>query len=763
MRISFLLIIFFISNTLCWSQKVALVFSGGGAKGIAHVGVLKALEENEIPIDYIVGTSMGGIVGGFYAGGYSPDEIEHIVLSQEFNDWVNGRPEAGFNYHFYKKESDASMFNIKLAFDESLNARINTSLANDMSLNFALAEKLAQPSANAGNNFDSLMIPLRVVAAEIFTQQTEVIRKGALNNALRATQSVPFFYKPIKINGRYLFDGGIYNNFPIDVAQESFNPDVIIGVNVSTILFEDYPYEEADELISNSLLYMLLDKSDPNKLNGNGIYIEPNLGKTSSFDFHKARQLIDSGYSATMRIMPLIKEKIEARESCEEVATKRNSFNNRNIPLLFSDIKVYDFNEPQKRYIKNLFRANKSGYLTLSHLKKGYFRLMSEPYFENIYPNIVYDSVTNAFILELHGRPKNDLSLDFGGNVGTRNISTIYLGGGFYYFNRFLVNPTFKFYAGNFYKSAQFKSRLYFPGIGHWYLEPEFTYNYWNYLDVNDILINEKYPTILERSDRTYGVNLGIPLGENYKLEIKGAYIYNKDYYSNNRRFSLQDTLDLLNLSGIKSTIEVSHNTLNRKMFANEGKQFLFNISHYAISERYVPGSTSEFTGEITNQHYWLKGQVHLQQYFKKGKFSSGYEFKAVYSSQPLMINEMGTLINQPGFYPLIDSRTLILQKFRSSSFLAAGIINVFELNNNLDLRFEAYAFKSFSSLIDNDERTNFMDYDNPIRTAFTSAFVYYTPVGPLSLNFNYYNDPETNFGVLLNFGYLIFNKPSIE
>src|SRR5688572_14368119 len=94
-------IIFFLTFT-AFSQKVGLVLSGGAAKGMAHVGVLKALEENEIPIDYIVGTSMGGIIGGAYAAGLSPDQIEHIVLSEEFLRWVNGLPETGYNYYYHE-------------------------------------------------------------------------------------------------------------------------------------------------------------------------------------------------------------------------------------------------------------------------------------------------------------------------------------------------------------------------------------------------------------------------------------------------------------------------------------------------------------------------------------------------------------------------------------------------------------------------------------------------------------------------------------
>ena len=187
------------------AQRVGVVLSGGGAKGLAHVGVLKALEENEIPIDYVVGTSMGGIIAGSYAAGMSPGQIEDIVLSEELLRWINGKQEKDFNYYYSKKDDHPSFIKVNLSLDSTFGFLFNSSIASDQSLNFALAEKFALPSSVSKNNFDSLMVPLRVVAADIFTQNEVVLKDGVLSDALRATQTVPFFYKPIKVNNKYLF------------------------------------------------------------------------------------------------------------------------------------------------------------------------------------------------------------------------------------------------------------------------------------------------------------------------------------------------------------------------------------------------------------------------------------------------------------------------------------------------------------------------------------------------------------------------------
>src|SRR6185369_7651653 len=265
-RIGSILILSFFSFTNLAQQKVGLVLSGGAAKGIAHIGVLKALEENEIPIDYVVGTSMGGIVGGCYAAGMSPSQIEAIMTSKSFLDWVNGRIEEKNKYFYYKKDDEPSFLKLNLSLDSTFNVFFNTSLANDLALNFALTQTLAQPSSVAKENFDSLFVPLRIMAADIFTQTQVELKDGVLSDALRATQTAPFFFTPIRVNGKYLFDGGVYNNFPVDVLQKNFKPDVIIGCNVSSKVYDQYTYGEDEKMISRSLLYMLLDKSDPGKI-----------------------------------------------------------------------------------------------------------------------------------------------------------------------------------------------------------------------------------------------------------------------------------------------------------------------------------------------------------------------------------------------------------------------------------------------------------------------------------------------------------------
>jgi NTE family protein len=742
---------------------VGLVFSGGAAKGLAHVGVLKALEENEIPIDYVTGTSMGGIVAGCYAAGISPAQIEEIMTSKAFLDWVNGRLEDGNRYYYYKKDDEPSFLKLNLSLDSTFNVFLNTSIANDLSLNFALAEKLAQPAAIAKNNFDSLFIPLRVVAADIFTQTQIVLDSGVLSDALRATQTVPFFYNPIRIGGKYLFDGGVYNNFPVDVIQNAFHPDMIIGCNVSSKVYDKYPYGEDEKLISRSLLYMLLDKSDPGKIPLTGVYIQPNLKEFSAFDFAKAKALIDSGYAQTMKQMPEIKLKIALRRTCEEVAEKRNRFNNKTVPIKVNKIIFDGFNPSQEKYLNRFFKNGKRP-LYFKDIKIGYYKLVSSDYFNNVYPSFIFDKTKKDYSFKLTRRQPNNFQVDFGGVIATRSISNIYLGLNYYSFRKALTHAEVNFATGDFYKSAQIKVRFDFPYLGQFYLEPEATFNNWNYLHVDDIIDKRIPPTVLDRVDRKYGLNIGVPVARQIKAFLQGAYIVNNDQYIDKDVLVSSDTLDQLKLTGFRFGAGASFSSMNRKQYPSQGKAFNISANYFSLQEDFVPGNTSMNAAPSSNNRTWLQAKVTLEQYFKKGIYSSGYLLEGVLSNQPTFSNYYGTIINAPGFYPLQDSRTILLKKFRAFNYVAGGWRNVFSIRKNLDFRLEAYAFKPFQTISQDDKQHALVEEQiKQFYFAGMADLVMHSTIGPISLSLNYYDDPNRQLSVLLHVGFLLFNKTSLE
>ncbi|MFM7903260.1 MAG: patatin-like phospholipase family protein, partial [Bacteroidota bacterium] len=190
-------IVFFgllVVHSTSMSQKTGLVLSGGGVRGMAHIGVLKALEENNIKIDCITGTSAGAIIGAYYAAGLSPVEIERIVLSDQFRDWVTGKIGEDLDYYFNKQEPDASWITVKFSLDSTLKARLPISVVKSARTDFMLMETMSQAIARANYDFDSLFIPFRCVASDIKSRAPKVFSKGDLPLAVRASMAYPLYF-----------------------------------------------------------------------------------------------------------------------------------------------------------------------------------------------------------------------------------------------------------------------------------------------------------------------------------------------------------------------------------------------------------------------------------------------------------------------------------------------------------------------------------------------------------------------------------------
>ncbi|MCX6295540.1 MAG: patatin-like phospholipase family protein, partial [Bacteroidetes bacterium] len=271
------------------AQKVGVVLSGGASSGISHIGVLKALEDNNIPIDYITGTSMGALVGSMYAMGYSPKQIEEFVKTDRFKEWSEGIVDQKYAYYFKRTDDNASWVTFKLSLDSAFVSTLPTNLISPVAMDFGVMELAGGPAAVANYNFDSLFVPFRCVASDIEKKESVVFRKGDLAEALRATMSYPFYIKPILVDGKLLFDGGLYNNFPSNVMYTDFFPDFMIGSNVSG----NNPPPDEDNLLSQ-IKTMLQSKSNYDIPCEGGVIIEPKTD-VGLFDFGDLQPLIDSG------------------------------------------------------------------------------------------------------------------------------------------------------------------------------------------------------------------------------------------------------------------------------------------------------------------------------------------------------------------------------------------------------------------------------------------------------------------------------------
>ncbi|MGV3687191.1 MAG: patatin-like phospholipase family protein [Daejeonella sp.] len=752
-------------------QKVGLVFSGGGAKGLAHIGVLKALEENNIPVDYVVGTSMGGIVGGMYASGYSPAEIEHIALSSDFQDWVNGSFKNNYRYFFNKKPENPSFLTAKLQVDTGFNFKLRSNLINDVPLNYALLELFGQASVNAKDDFNNLLVPFRCIVADVLSQEMIPVSKGNLPEAIRGTFAVPLVYRPVKVNDKYVFDGGLYNNFPVDVLKDDFKPDYIIGSNVSSKIFNDYPKENDEKLINRFLVYMFLSKSDSTAIGKNGAYIQPDLGGFSTTNFLPVAELIKRGYDATIADMDNIKKSVTRRISDEELLQKRLEFKNRKSQLEFDEIVATGVNSKQKKYVETVINSSITKNPTIEQLKPGYYKLVADDNFETVYPRIKAQANTDNYDFELQVQRQKNFKLDFGGAISTRPVSNAYVGLQYNYLRINSYTFSANFYSGGFYESAQGMTRMDVPGRLPFYLEAEFTYNHWNYFNKSQIFIEDVDPTFIEQSDRRSILKLGIPLSNNGKLELQAGYINFEDKYSPNQRFQFGDILDQSSYDGFMASLNFSKNLLNRRMYANTGSSFQVGINIYNGTERYIAGNIfreeAGFTpsGKRHIRRDWFNAKLSREQYpFHTKRYSFGYLTELVISNKPAFSTYKSTLLSAPAFYPLQDSKSLYLENFRANTYGALGVKNVFKLTKNLDARAEFYIFQPMEQFeLDRLQSVRYGKLFAKNYLAATAGLVFHTLVGPVSLSFNHYEDDKKRFGVMFHAGFLIYNKRSFE
>jgi NTE family protein len=278
--------------------RVGLVLSGGGARGAAHVGVLKVLEEMRVPLDYVAGTSMGAIVGGLFASGLSANEIQAAI---EAMDWdAMFRDDVDRVDRSFRRKSDDRLLLVKAqpGFDLATREfKLPLGWIEGQRITLALKDFTTQVAAIG--DFDQLPTPFRAVATDIGTGRAAVLSEGDLALAITASMAVPGVFSPTIVDGRMLVDGGITNNLPMDVARE-MGADVLIVVDISTPLHP--PEALTDPLIITDQLTSIMTRSNTERnlatLKAVDIPIVPDLGDITGTDFDRTSEAVDAGYRA---------------------------------------------------------------------------------------------------------------------------------------------------------------------------------------------------------------------------------------------------------------------------------------------------------------------------------------------------------------------------------------------------------------------------------------------------------------------------------
>lgn len=744
-------------SNLYKSQKVGVVLSGGGALGYAHIGVLMALEENNIPIDYIAGTSAGAMVGGMYSAGWSPWVMDSLIMSEKFQLMSSGGIEYQYDHFFRKPYPEASWIDIKLTKDLSLKKIVPTNFTNPVLLDYESMANFSNVSAEADYNFDSLFIPFRCVAADVQSKSPVIFKKGHLNQAVRASMTYPGYLKPIRVNGRLMFDGGLYNNFPTDVMYDEFFPDIIIGVD-----FSDTTTTGPDEDdVFSQIRSMIIDRDPTSMICQNGVLIKPDE-TISIFGFDEGDKAIKAGYDATIAIIDSLKMLIPREVTQEEIQAKRSMYLKALEPVVIEQIEVDGVKPNIAKYIKrSIFYSDEE--LDLATLKKRYFRLVSDDKLKFIYPLAEINPETGKYMLHLDVYPEKPFSVKFGGVMSSKPINTGYVGLKYARLGRVGFQATGESSFGKYYGSARTAAQFDFNFKTPFSVEGYFTLNRFDYFRSFATFFEESKPSFIIENDRYAGLNIFTPISYFGRIEAGYSYGAIENYYYQTSEFTPSDTADVTNLTGNLLHLTYSQSNLNRKQFASEGSSISLTLNAFRGVENTTPGSTAILSIPTKDRaQEFLSARLQVQKYFDlSSSFHYGLSFDgSFYFTEKFLDNYTATIINSPIFQPIPESKALFLQNYASHNFTAGGMQLIYNLSDNIDLRGEAYAFVPLYKIDKNKYNQPFYSGDlYSVSWIGSGNLIYHSPLGPFSASLNYYQGKDKPWSFIVSFGYILHNK----
>jgi NTE family protein len=757
-----LLFILWLTSFTSSAQKVGLVLSGGGAYGYAHIGVLKALEENGIPIDYITGTSAGALVGGMYAAGLPPKMIDSLVQTDKYLMMATGGIEKEFQHFFRKDIEDANWIKIRLTQDFSLSKIVPTSFINPALVDYEGMVKYAPISAAVQYNFDSLFVPFRCIAADIAKKESVIFKEGDLYQAVRASMTFPGYLRPIKVDGKLLFDGGLYNNFPTDIMYDEFFPDIIIGVNFSASDSSNLP--DQDDVFSQ-LRSMIINRQPTSIVCDNGILLQPQLD-ISLFGFDKAQQAIDAGYQAAMGVMDSIKMLIERRVEPKELLIKRYKFHKQTHELIFENVVVKGTSAAVADYIKKSLVYNDK-LIDEPTLKKRYFRLIADNKLKFLWPVAVYNPATGNFILELEVALERPFAIRFGGVFSSSPINTAFLGLEYFSLRKVGVNADLNSYFGKYYGSISGNVKFDFNFSFPFSIQAYGVINRWDYFKSFATFFEQSKPSYIIENEQFAGADLILPVSNFGKITAGYSLGEINNNYYQTENFSPSDTADATQLIGSTVSIAYEQNSLNRKHYATEGFALKITAKYFNGIENSYPGSTSPLVSTAENiEHEWYMARLWIQKYYKLSKafqLGTSLELAAVYSDK-FLDNYTSNSIFTHSFQPIPESRTLFIPQHAMFNYAAAGGQAIYHISSSFDFRLEGYYFRSYLPVLSNAFNQAYYGEGWGDRQIIGSgSVVYHSPLGPISGSINYYTAQEKRYSFIINFGYVLFNRRFIK
>ncbi len=728
------------------AQRVGVVLSGGGAKGLYHIGVLQALEENDVPIDYIAGTSMGAIIAGLYAAGYSPAEMREIVLSGEVEKWVSGKIDRRHRYFFHQMNEQPSMISMRVNFGGKRRGekvvQMPSHIISSTQIDMALVGLFQPATVVSGGDFDKLMVPFRCVAADMNSRTAKVFSEGDLGMAIRSSMSIPLVFKPLKKDSMLLYDGGLIDNFPWRSLDEEFSPDIFIG---SKCTAGTTPVDVNSDVVSQALMLMTA-KTDYTLPEGRSIMLDRAVD-AGMLDFNRGAEIVELGYADALESMPEILKQVSSRRPQSEVVMRREAFRSRMPEVVYNKYQADSISEAQRIYVEHVMRLRENGVTReLSHneLTDRLNDLLVDDKFECDYPIVTYDSESRKFALGMNLKTRPMFKVSFGGNISSTAFNQALISLRYETIGRVSQSAGADFYLGAICNMGRIGGRttLYKK------IPVFFDYSY-NFGVMNTLYGNFGHLAGVDNTERMktkeqYGaVAVGIVPTRKSVLQFVvhgGEGLYRMVNWDEFTRFTF-----------IGNKLELRRSTLDHRIFPTKGTNLSVSGIYIYGQDKYKYLPTVGSTPERMLRKQWFGAKLRWEQYFDMPRtkwFALGYRVDGVYTTHPEFESVPTSIMTAPLYAPVPHANMIYMPDFRAARYVAAGVMPTFRIVENLMVRAGFYAM-----FRDKNHTASQWHYVADV------SVVYHTPLGPVSLALTKYDLQNwKNTYLSFNFGLLIFS-----
>jgi NTE family protein len=637
------------------------------------------------------------------------------------------------------------------------------SLIDPIQMNQVFMGLYAQATAKSGWNFDGLFVPFRCMSSDVYNKKAIIWRNGDLGEAVRSSMTFPFVFKPVWKDGVPLFDGGIYNNFPVDVMKEDFHPGFIFGSAVvgQRTLPSENPLNQIERMVMQHTNYSV-DEED-------GMRLWLDFPDVSLLDFDRAEELMRIGYKQTLALMDSIKRRVTRTVSARSVAERRKAYRESLPPLKFGNIYITGVTDAQRKYIDVQLHRDVDSEFSMEEFKRAYFKMLSDSKIREIIPHAVYNRKNRNFDLYLDVRMSNELKVAIGGNISSHQANQLYLGMGYQQLGEYATELHADLQMGNSYSGVSLNGRLYMPGRLPLYLNLQGAYAARNYSQTQSLFYEDVLPSFIKQREKFFKLKAGWPVMKRSKAEIGAAYGRLNDHYFQTRPASFSATeFDGSYYDLFHAFLRLERNSLNVKQYPTAGRQQFLLLQYIAGTESYQP--FNRFSVE-KHAHAWVQLKGRWMKYpALSHTVRLGLMAEAILSNRKLMSNYTASILQAPAFTPTPHSKIIFNEAFRANQYLAAGIMPVVTLNKIFHWRMELYGFLPVQpvkrGLFSTETYTDYPYYGKTFETfryMAETSLVLQLPFVSVGLFANGYSYPSRNFNFGLNIGYLLFDRGFFE